>query len=168
MVEPSITSKFPTKLTFIKISESVITKRKSNFSRFVIQNEIILEKGAQFTTENFHKFAENTILLMKSGNFKAKRKVKEANNLLLKCKVENEYPYIGIANIEIPYKVRKKSPIEMMVGRRTRTNITYYRTLDDKDYYEINNKNDSNLKPLEIVLILILIFILISCSHLLS
>ena len=86
-----------------KTSDGVITRWKINFSRYELPLEIISDNGQQLTAEKFKQFAQEynfTHETTSPRNSKANGRAEAAaKNMLIKCKINGEDPYIGLLNI---------------------------------------------------------------------
>ena len=110
-------------------SDTVIHKLKSNFARFGSPQKLISDNGPQFTSSNFKQFCTSwniTHETISPGNSKsngaAEAAVKIAKNLMRKCSMSKEDPYIALLNLRnTPQENTEYTPVQRLMGRRTRT-----------------------------------------------
>ncbi len=110
-------------------SEVVVTKLKHHFARHGIPDKFISDGGPQFSSERFKRFANQWGFvhdMSSPGNSKsngsAEAAVKNAKNIMRKCRASNEDPYIGLLNARnTPTEGLDTSPVQRLFNRRTRT-----------------------------------------------
>ena len=113
------------------LSQTVIHKLKSNFARHGVPDVMISDNGPQFSSAEFQKFVKNWNLKHKTispgnsqANGAAEAAVKVAKNLLKKCHLNNEDPYIGLLNLRnTPQEDSPYTPVQRLMGRHTKTLI---------------------------------------------
>ena len=152
----------------------MITKLKHHFARHGIPDTVISDNGSQYSSSEFSRFAERwgfSYEPISPGNSKAngaaESAVKIANNLMNKCCKAKEDPYLGLLNIRnTPQEGMKTSPVQRLMGRRTKTAIPTVndclmpslipiekgrRQLEDKHFAVADRQlNRKSLKPLNV------------------
>ena len=112
-------------------SKSVISKIKSQIARYGIFEDLISDNGPQFKSREFEEFA------LKYGfrhitsspgypksNGMAERAVQTAKSIIKKANEDNEDPYLGLLNYRnTPRDATVGSPVQRLMGRRTRTQL---------------------------------------------
>ncbi len=112
-------------------SQSVIRACKQNFGRYGIPKELITDGGPCYTSDIFKKFTKDmgithTISSPKypQGNAKAESAVKICKNLLIKAQAGGtDFQLALLAYRNTPLEGIDASPVQLLMGRRTRTQL---------------------------------------------
>ena len=110
-------------------SNNIISKLKQHFARHGIPDTIYSDNGPQLVSTEFHNFCIKwnvTHNTSSPGNSKAngsaEAAVKVAKNLMKKCQMSKEDPYIALLNLRnTPQEGIDATPAQRLFGRRTRT-----------------------------------------------
>ena len=113
------------------LSETVIQKLKANFARHGIPETLITDNGPQYTSSDFIKFCKKWNIHHDTSspghsesNGEAESAVKIAKNMMKKCNLEHEDPYIALLNLRnTPQEGTNYTPVQRLMGRHTRTLI---------------------------------------------
>ena len=109
-------------------SKSVITKMKQHFAVHGIPSKLLTDNGPQFASRQFKSFASewsfehvtSSPYFPQSNGF-AENAVKQAKNLLEKCKKDGSDPLLGLLNLRnVPRDQVLGSPAQRLMSRRTR------------------------------------------------
>ena len=112
-------------------SKSVISKIKSQIAKYGIFEDLISDNGPQFKSREFEDFAlkygfrhTTSSPGYPKSNGMAERAVQTAKSIIKKAKEDNEDPYLGLLNFRnTPRDVTVGSPVQRLMGRRTRTQL---------------------------------------------
>ena len=112
-------------------STNIIFKLKAHFSRYGLPEKIVSDNGTQFVSREFRNFCQSYKIKQETispGNSKsngaAEAAVKVAKNLMKKCNLQQEDPYIALLNYRnTPQEGVEYSPAQRLMGRRTNTLI---------------------------------------------
>ena len=110
-------------------SQTVVTKLKHHFARHGIPDVVISDGGPQYTSSEFIKFSKQWSFkheVTSPGNSKAngaaEAAVKVAKNMMRRCNLNHEDPYLGLLNLRnTPTEGWQTSPAQRLFGRRTKT-----------------------------------------------
>jgi len=106
----------------------VITKMKQHFAVHGIPSKLLTDSGPQFASRQFKSFASewsfkhvtSSPYFPQSNGF-AENAVKQAKNLLEKCKKDGSDPLLGLLNLRnVPRDQVLGSPAQRLTTRRTR------------------------------------------------
>ena len=109
-------------------SKSVITKMKQHFAVHGIPSKLLTDNGPQFASRQFKSFASewsfehvtSSPYFPQSNGF-AENAVKQAKNLLEKCKKDGSDPLLDLLNLRnVPRDQLLGSPAQRLMSRRTR------------------------------------------------
>ena len=109
-------------------SKSVITKMKQHFAVHGIPSKLLTDNGPQFASRQFKSFASewsfehvtSSPYFPQSNGF-AENAVKQAKNLLEKCKKDVSDPLLGLLNLRnVPRDQVLGSPAQRLMSSRTR------------------------------------------------
>ena len=110
-------------------SQEVISKLKQHFARHGIPEKLYSDNGPQLVSRDFKNFCKSWNIIHNTsspGNSKAngaaEASVKIAKNLMKKCQVSNQDPYLALLNLRnTPQEGIESTPTQRIFGRRTRT-----------------------------------------------
>ena len=109
---------------------SVINVMKSVFARHGIPNEVFSDNGPQFASAEFERFAKNwdfvhttSSPMFPQSNGRAEKSVQTVKNIMKKSKDAGEDHYIGLLAYRTTPLECGKSPAELLMGRRVRSNL---------------------------------------------
>lgn len=109
-------------------SSSVIKIMKEHMSRFGIINELVSDNGPCFASQEFANFAQKynfkhttSSPLYAQSNGLAEKTVQTVKKLLKKAKLDKKDPYLSILEFRNTPLDCGKSPVQLMMGRRTNT-----------------------------------------------
>ena len=113
------------------LSKTVIAHLKANMARYGIIDELITDNGPQFSSQEFqdftkcYEFAHNTSSpTYAQSNGLAEKSVQTMKNLLEKAKRDGSDPYLAVlAHRNTPISDTLGSPVQRLMGRRTRTRL---------------------------------------------
>ena len=109
-------------------SKSVITNMKQHFAVHGIPSKLLTDNGPQFASRQFKSFASewsfehvtSSPYFPQSNGF-AENAVKQAKNLLEKCKKDGSDSLLGLLNLRnVPRDQVLGSPAQRLMSRRTR------------------------------------------------
>lgn len=110
------------------ISAAVIKTLKKWFAAHGIPDELLTDNGSQYNSEEFRKFRDTWQFKHRfsSPNFPrsnelAETYVQEAKNLLTKCLEESSDIYLALLHHRNTPRQNIGSPVQRLMGRRTRT-----------------------------------------------
>ena len=110
-------------------STNIISKLKAHIARYGIPEKIISDNGPQLVSKEFQHFCSTYTIqheTISPGNSKSNGQseaaVKIAKNLMKKCNLNSEDPYIALLNYRnTPQEGIDYSPAQRLMGRRTKT-----------------------------------------------
>ena len=138
-------------------SESVIHKLKDNFALHVIPDMLISDNEPQLVSQEFKKLCASwniNHVTFSSGNSKANgaaaAAIKIAKRMMKKCSFNQEDPYNALLNLRnTPQEGVKYSPVQRLMGRRTKTLLSTKSQLLKpeyaQDYQEIQENKKSKI-----------------------
>ena len=108
---------------------TTVRKLKAQFARHGIPDIVVSDNGPQFSSEKFNQFADVWGFEHRTsspghpqGNGKAESAVKTAKKLIRKAKTAGEDPYLAmLAHRNTPTEGTESSPVQRLMGRRTKT-----------------------------------------------
>ena len=119
------------------MSASVIQKLKQTFSRYGIPEVLRTDNGTQFSAKEFRDFAREWKFehLTSSPHFaqsngKVENAVEQAKHLMERARLAGTDPWLGLLTLRnTPTTGMDTSPVQRLMGRRTRTTIPMTRKL---------------------------------------
>ena len=110
-------------------STNIISKLKAHIARYGIPEKIISDNGPQLVSKEFQHFCSTYTIqheTISPGNSKSNGQseaaVKIAKNLMKKCNLNSEDPYIALLNYRnTPQEGIDYSPAQRLMGRKTKT-----------------------------------------------
>jgi transposase InsO family protein len=136
------------------LSETVIHKLKLNFARHGIPDILISDNGPQFSSHDFSKFCNNWNIKYEpispgnsQANGAAEAAVKIAKQMMKKCNMQNEDPYIALLNLRnTPQEGSNYTPVQRLMGRHTRTLLPTSSKLLKPNFAQDYQQISENLK----------------------
>ncbi len=118
-------------------SRTVIDVCKEHFSRHGIPEEVISDNGPQYASATFHQFSQDwqfkhTLVSPRypQSNGKAEKTVGIAKQLIKKANKENKDLHLALLDYRnTPISGIGKSPVQMLMSRRTNTTLPIKETL---------------------------------------
>ena len=112
-------------------SAAIITSLKSQFARHGIPDEVRSDNGPQFSSSDFENFAREWEFTHTTSsphyaqsNGKVENSVKTAKQILKKAQADKKDPYLALlAWRNTPTEGLNSSPVQRLMGRRTRTRL---------------------------------------------
>ncbi|KAL9960046.1 hypothetical protein ACROYT_G033443 [Oculina patagonica] len=109
-------------------SKTVIQKMKRHFAAHGIPTRLLTDNGPQFSSREFERFASEWSFehvtsspYFPQSNGLVENSVKQAKNLLDKCKKDGSDPLLGLLNLRnVPRDQILGSPAQRLMSRRTR------------------------------------------------
>ena len=109
-------------------SEVVIRKLKNIFARYGVPLTLISDKGLQYSSRTFKNFVRKwqiehvtTSPEFAQSNGFIERNVQTVKKLMKKAIERGDDPNIALLNFRATPKADKKSPVELLMGRKIRT-----------------------------------------------
>ena len=139
-------------------SKTVINHIKPQFARYGIPETIVSDNGPEFSSHEFAEFAKQygfkhitSSPRYPQSNGLAERAVQTAENILKKAKVEGKDFQLGLlAYRNTPIEEIGLSPAQMLMGRRTRTQLPTTPALLEPQYPTGNIKDGLSRRRAEI------------------
>ncbi|XP_068697682.1 uncharacterized protein [Montipora foliosa] len=118
-------------------SSTVIKKLKAHLARYDIPKQLVTDNDPQFISDKFRKFTESwgikhttTSPHHSQVNGKCELALKVAKRMLRKATKSGEDQYLAMLNIRnVPTQGVDRSPVQRLLGRRTRTLIPITQSL---------------------------------------
>ena len=109
-------------------AKTVIKLSKQQFSRHGIPQKVVTDNGPQFVAEEYEKFTREWGInyvtsspRYSQSNGKAESAVKIAKNLIKKARKDHQDVHLSILAWRNTPNTNSKSPVQMLMSRRTRT-----------------------------------------------
>ena len=140
-----------------KTSQAVITQCKVQFARHGIPDVVVTDNGPEFASQEFRNFASKWKFEHRTSsprypqsNGKAENAVQTCEGLLRKAKEDKKDPLLAILDWRnTPSEGFETSPVQRLMGRRTRTLLPTAKTLLNPSTDQTTSMNLATRKKLQ-------------------